>query len=91
MGNIKDMLNGEPFTARIANGMVEVWLRHTERLCHFFLCYGVIRRKRRNIRDQNISIEFFQHLQRSSCRFSMGGLIFLLFSANVFIPVQMGL
>lgn len=36
MGNIKDMLNGEPFNACIANGMVEVWLRHTERLCHFF-------------------------------------------------------
>lgn len=35
MGNIKDLLNGEPFTARIVNDMVEVWLRHTERLCHF--------------------------------------------------------
>lgn len=35
MGNIKDLLNGEPFNARIVNNMVEVWLRHTERLCHF--------------------------------------------------------
>ena len=62
-GNIKDLLNGEPFTARIVNGMVESLAATYRASVPFLLRHGVIRHKRRDFRDQNIIIKLFQHLQ----------------------------
>lgn len=91
MGNIKDLLNGEPFTARIVDGMVEVWLRHTERLCHFY-CVMELFAISAEIFEIKISLlNFFNIFNPFLQNFSVGGLIFLLFSANVFIPVQMSM
>lgn len=88
MGNIKDMLNGEPINARIANGMVEIWLRHTERLCHFF-CVMELFAVSAEIFEIKISVlSFFNIFNALLADFLWKGLFF---SANVFFPVQMGL
>ena len=90
MGNIKDLLNGEPFTARIVNGMVEVWLRHAERLCHFFYVMELFAISA-EIFEVKISLLNFFNIFNTFLTDFFCGRAFLLFSANVFLPVQMGL